>query len=148
MENEILLPELEPLSDEEISELLAYIEAKKSSATETPDNNRSEKKNQPGKIGVFTSFDLSEENGGPQMIIDYRAVSPTEYYVKTLGDGPKNTENEVNKEKSETEKNNIKIRYFKLTLLDDKKCAFEEYVTPKSICAIIKYFLNTKDLSS
>ena len=138
MEDEILLPEVEPLTDEEIAELLGILENKKSSATKTPDNDLPEKKNQPGKIGIFTSFDLSEENGGSQMIIECKTISSTEYYVKTLGNGPKNIESEEN-----TEKNNIKIRYFKLTLLDDKTCEFKEYVTPQSICAIAKFFIKS-----
>ncbi len=90
------------------------------------------------------SFDLPE---GPQMIIDSIKINANEYYVRTLGNGPKSME-DTTSETSATEKvnagkqlfdsirnfipglkkntenqpeddiKNIKLRYFKLSILE------------------------------
>ena len=39
------------------------------------------------------SFDLGEAGGGKQMIFAHKAVSPTEHYVFTLGNPPKDAQN-------------------------------------------------------
>lgn len=103
------------------------------------------------------SFDLGEMGGGKQLIIDYRTISPTEYYVVTLGNGPKidltpnanikeleekylkNKKIETN-DKEETY-DNIKIRFFKLTLQKDNRYSVEEYVSLEGITEIAKLFL-------
>ena len=51
---------------------------------ETIDNKQS-----PDSINL-KCFDLGEENGGKQLILDHISISPTEYYVFTIGDGQKN----------------------------------------------------------
>ena len=51
---------------------------------ETIDNNQS-----TDSINL-KCFDLGEENGGKQLILDHISISPTEYYVFTIGDGQKN----------------------------------------------------------
>ena len=50
---------------------------------ETIDNNQS-----TDSINL-KCFDLGEENGGKQLILDHISISPTEYYVFTIGDGQK-----------------------------------------------------------
>lgn len=50
---------------------------------ETIDNKQS-----PDSINL-KCFDLGEENGGKQLILDHISISPTEYYVFTIGDGQK-----------------------------------------------------------
>ena len=78
-------------------------------------------------------FDLGEENGGKQLILEHISISPTEHYVFTIGDGPI-TEN-FNKDN-----NNIKIRCFKLSKAFDEKYAVKEYVTPEEISKIAELF--------
>ena len=105
-------------------------------------------------IEIFHSFDLGELGGGEQLIIDYRAISPTEYYVMTLGNGPKidltpdldikKLEEKYleNQEIVKNEKNNnIKIRFFKLSLKEDNKYLIEEYVSIKTITEVAKLFI-------
>ena len=114
------------------------------------------------------SFDLPKANGGPQMIIDSKKINANEYYVRTLGNGPKSME-DTTSETSATEKvnagkqlfdsirnfipglnkntdkqnqpeddfKNIKLRYFKLSILEGTKCAYEEFVTPQDVCKVI-----------
>ena len=116
------------------------------------------------------SFVLPE---GPQMIIDSKKINANEYYVRTLGNGPKSME-DTTSETSATEKvnagkqlfnsirncipglkkntdrqnqpeddfKNIKVRYFKLSILEGinlegTKCAYEEFVTPQDVCKVI-----------
>lgn len=105
-------------------------------------------------IEIFHSFDLGELGGGKQLIIDYRAISPVEYYVMTLGNGPKTDltpdfdikkleENYLkNQEIVKNEENkNIKIRFFKLSLREDNKYLVEEYVSIKTITEVAKLFI-------
>ena len=103
-------------------------------------------------IEVFHSFDLGELGGGKQLIIDYRAISPTEYYVMTLGNGPKidlTSDLDIKKLEEKYLKNqeivkneeNIKIRFFKLSLREDNKYFVEEYVSIKTITEVAKLFI-------
>ena len=110
-----------------------------------------EKKN---PIEVLQSFDLGEIGGGEQLIIDFREISSTEYYVVTIGNGPKevltpNSDMEELKEKylknrkneNDEEEKNIKIRLFKLTFKQDNKYLVEEFVTLEKITEIAKLFI-------
>lgn len=105
-------------------------------------------------IEIFHSFDLGELGGGKQLIIDYRVISPTEYYVMTLGNGPKiDLTPDLDIKKLEEkylknqeivkneENNNIKIRFFKLSLKEDNKYLIEEYVSIKTITEVAKLFI-------
>lgn len=87
------------------------------------------------QIEKLQSFDLGERGGGTQIIIDYRVISPTEYYVMTLGNAPKIRE-EAN--------DNIKIRFFKLTLLESGQYSVDEFVTVESIANIARLFTESK----
>lgn len=99
-------------------------------------------------------FDLGEMGGGEQVIIDSRTVSETEYYVIALGNAPKidilqnsnikelenrYLENKENGAKT-NERDNIKLRFFKLTHKEGKKYLIEEYITPEAISAFWKTF--------
>ena len=111
----------------------------------------------------YTSFDLGEAGGGEQVIIDYREISSTEYYVMTLGNGPKIDlsadsgsenlkEDEKNKAVEELEKEsadyqekkktsgNIKLRFFKLTFTEANRYLIDEYVSPELICQVARLF--------
>ncbi len=111
----------------------------------------------------YTSFDLGEAGGGEQVIIDYREISPTEYYVMTLGNGAKIDlnadsgsedlkEDEKNKTVEELEKEsadykekkktsgNIKLRFFKLTFVEANRYLIDEYVSPELVCQIARLF--------
>jgi len=105
----------------------------------------------------FKTLNLSKMCGGEQLIVDYRAISPDKYYVMTIGNGPKidltpnanikeleekylkNKKIETN-DKEETY-DNIKIRFFKLTLQKDNRYSVEEYVSLEEITEIAKLFL-------
>lgn len=102
-------------------------------------------------------FDLGEMGGGEQLIIDSRTVSKTEHYVIALGNAPKidiplnsnikELEKKYLKNKKKEkdikikERDNIKLRFFKLTLKEGKKYLIEEYVTPENISAVSKLFI-------
>ena len=103
-------------------------------------------------IEIFHSFDLGELGGGKQLIIDYRAISPTEYYVMTLGNDPKTDltpdldikkleENYLKNQEIVKNEENIKIRFFKLSLREDNKYLVEEYVSVKTITEVAKLFI-------
>ena len=81
-------------------------------------------------IEKFHSFDLGECGGGEQLIIDYRVISPTEYNVMTLGNGPRLKKDD----------NDIKIRFFRLTFVEGTRFDVAEYITPESISKIAKLF--------
>lgn len=119
-------------------------------------------------------FDLGEQGGGMQLIIAAKTISPTEFYVATLGNSlpkiqnsPKQdlpsdeimTDEEIkelikkfesnksinelnlfkNNEKNDsTEKNDIKIRFFKLSFIEDELNA-EEYITWEGIVNVAKF---------
>ncbi|MBO7123032.1 MAG: hypothetical protein J6V90_07120 [Treponema sp.] len=103
------------------------------------------------------SFDIGEMGGGEQIIIDSRTISETEHYVITLGNAPKinippnSNIKELEKRYLESKKNenvvktkerdNIKLRFFKLTRKEGKKYLIEEYVTPESVSAVAKLFI-------
>ena len=99
------------------------------------------------------SFDLGEPGGGNQLIIDSRVISDTEYYVITLGNPPKinvtpgcnikELEEKYLKNKiAPTEDaNNLKLRFFKLTLQENNNFLVEEYVTLEGISEISKFFV-------
>ena len=119
-------------------------------------------------------FDLGEQGGGMQLIIAAKTISPTEFYVATLGNSlpkiqnsPKQdlpsdeimTDEEIeellkeceskktiddfnlfkNNEKNDsTEKKDIKIRFFKLSFIEDELNA-EEYITWQGIINVAKF---------
>lgn len=119
-------------------------------------------------------FDLGEQGGGMQLIIAAKTISPTEFYVATVGNSlpkiqnsPKQdlpsdeimTDEEIeelleeceqpkslhelrlfkNKEKNDsTEKKDIKIRFFKLSFIEDELNA-EEYITWQGIVNVAKF---------
>ncbi|MBQ5632820.1 MAG: hypothetical protein IIU99_06935 [Treponema sp.] len=119
-------------------------------------------------------FDLGEQGGGMQLIIAAKTISPTEFYVATLGNSlpkiqnsPKQdlpsdeimTDEEIeellkeceskktiddfnlfkNNEKNDsTEKKDIKIRFFKLSFIEDELNA-EEYITWQGIVNVAKF---------
>ena len=119
-------------------------------------------------------FDLGEQGGGMQLIIAAKTISPTEFYVATVGNSlpkiqnsPKQdlpsdeimTDEEIeellkeceqpkslhelrlfkNKEKNDsTEKKDIKIRFFKLSFIEDELNA-EEYITWEGIINVAKF---------
>ena len=119
-------------------------------------------------------FDLGEQGGGMQLIIAAKTISPTEFYVATLGNAlpkiqnsPKQdlpsdeimTDEEIeellkeceskktiddfnlfkNNEKNDsTEKKDIKIRFFKLSFIEDELNA-EEYITWEGIVNVAKF---------
>jgi hypothetical protein len=119
-------------------------------------------------------FDLGEQGGGMQLIIAAKTISPTEFYVATLGNSlpkiqnsPKQdlpsdeimTDEEIeellkeceskktiddfnlfkNNEKNDsTEKKDIKIRFFKLSFIEDELNA-EEYITWEGIVNVAKF---------
>ena len=94
------------------------------------------------------SFDLGEVGGGSQIIIDYKAISPNEYVVMTVGNGakipllPDSPAEKAQTEGSEntSEAGNIKIRFFKLTMLEGNACDIAEYVTVDAICEAARLF--------
>ena len=125
-------------------------------------------------------FDLGEQGGGMQLIIAAKTISPTEFYVATLGNSlpkiqnsPKQdlpsdeimTDEEIkelikkfesnksidelnlfknveqtdeNKKWDYKEKNDIKIRFFKLSFIEDELNA-EEYITWEGIVNVAKF---------
>ncbi len=125
-------------------------------------------------------FDLGEQGGGMQLIIAAKTISPTEFYVATLGNAlpkiqnsPKQdlpsdeimTDEEIkelikkfesnesidelnlfknveqtdeNKKWDDKEKNDIKIRFFKLSFIEDELNA-EEYITWEGIINVAKF---------
>lgn len=114
----------------------------------------------------WMSFDLGEVGGGTQIIVAHKAISDTEYYVMTLGNGPKiemTSVGAVNKVIEEYKKKqmmdkalgkqasdkieededyeNIKIRFFKLTFTEGKKYLVEEFITLEQITEVAGYFL-------
>ena len=122
----------------------------------------------------FKGFDLGEQGGGMQLIIAAKTISPTEFYVATLGNSlpkiqnsPKQnllsdeimTDEEIeellkeceskktidelnlfknNEKNEEKEKNDIKIRFFKLSFIEDELMA-EEYITWEGIVNVAKF---------
>ena len=94
---------------------------------ETIDNNQS-----TDSINL-KCFDLGEENGGKQLILDHISISPTEYYVFTIGDGQKNKN--INQED-----NNTKIRCFKLSKAPNGQYAVKEFTNPEEISKIAGLF--------
>lgn len=93
-----------------------------------------------GSIENLQSFDLGEAGGGEQLIIDYRPVSPGEYYVMTLGNAPK-----INNENKDD--NDIKMRFFKLTFQKENRYSVVEFVTAEAISKIASLF-SSKQLFS
>ena len=115
-------------------------------------------------LDTLTSFDLGEAGGGEQVIIDYREISPTEYYVMTLGNGPKikldgnsniqDLKNEYEKTKANEQlqktfdsfqeknksKGDVKLRFFKLTFSEGNRYFIEEFIDPKMVCYIAGLF--------
>lgn len=125
-------------------------------------------------------FDLGEQGGGMQLIIAAKTISPTEFYVATVGNAlpkiqnsPKQdlpsdeimTDEEIkeliknfesnksidelnlfknveqtdeNKKWDDKEKNDIKIRFFKLSFIEDELNA-EEYITWQGIVNVAKF---------
>lgn len=125
-------------------------------------------------------FDLGEQGGGMQLIIAAKTISPTEFYVATVGNSlpkiqnsPKQdlpsdeimTDEEIkelikkfesnksidelnlfknveqtdeNKKWDDKEKNDIKIRFFKLSFIEDELNA-EEYITWQGIVNVAKF---------
>lgn len=125
-------------------------------------------------------FDLGEQGGGMQLIIAAKTISPTEFYVATLGNAlpkiqnsPKQdlpsdeimTDEEIkelikkfesnesidelnlfknveqtdeNKKWDDKEKKDIKIRFFKLSFIEDELNA-EEYITWQGIVNVAKF---------
>lgn len=125
-------------------------------------------------------FDLGEQGGGMQLIIAAKTISPTEFYVATLGNAlpkiqnsPKQdlpsdeimTDEEIkelikkfesnksidelnlfknveqtdeNNKLDDKEKNDIKIRFFKLSFIEDELNA-EEYITWQGIVNVAKF---------
>ena len=125
-------------------------------------------------------FDLGEQGGGMQLIIAAKTISPTEFYVATVGNSlpkiqnsPKQdlpsdeimTDEEIkelitkfesnksidefnlfkneeqtdeNKKWDDKEKNDIKIRFFKLSFIEDELNA-EEYITWEGIVNVAKF---------
>ncbi len=101
-------------------------------------------KTNPNPIEKLQSFDIGERLGGTQLIIDYRAISPTEFYVMTLGNGPKVAAiPNLNTKLSENEDNKIKIRFFKLTFVEGTTYSIDEFVTPESISKVASLFTNS-----
>ena len=118
------------------------------------------------------SFDLGEIGGGQQTIIAHKPINDQEYYVFTLGNGPKIDDvsqeqpDEVNKKigkvgqwvdkirncfpilnkntKNQTEvqaaSENVKLRCFKLSRAEGQKYLVEEYVTPKTVSDVARFF--------
>lgn len=112
------------------------------------------------------SFDLGEDGGGRQLIFASKPISPTEHYVLTLGNGPKNeeqapeqpTEEQTGKglgrqlfdsiskltkknqqPEQQEETSNIKLRCFKLSKPEGKKFFVEEYLDPKLISDVARF---------
>ena len=125
-------------------------------------------------------FDLGEQGGGMQLIIAAKTISPTEFYVATVGNSlpkiqnsPKQdlpsdeimTDEEIeelikkfesnksidelnlfknveqtdeNKKWDDKEKNDMKIRFFKLSFIEDELNA-EEYITWEGIVNVAKF---------
>ena len=118
----------------------------------------------PSALSTLTSFDLGEAGGGEQVIIDYREISSTEYYVMTLGNGPKikldgnsnieDLKNEYEKTKGSEQlqktsdnfqeknksKGDVKLRFFKLTFSEGNRYRVEEFINPQMICNIARLF--------
>lgn len=110
------------------------------------------------EIKKLMGFDLGELAGGVQLILDYKEISQTQYYVIAVGPGPKiNIEEdpEAEKLKEEYQKNNpidvdgkttkgdYKIRVFQFTQKEDGKCEIKEFITLKGIS---KVFQEMKDI--
>ena len=85
-----------------------------------------------GGIKKFHCLNLEERLGGEQLIMDYRVISSTEYYVMTVGNGPMLEKGKKN--------DDMKIRFFKLTLMEDSKYDVVEYITLESIAKVAKLF--------
>lgn len=125
-------------------------------------------------------FDLGEQGGGMQLIIAAKTISPTEFYVATLGNSLPKIQNspkqdlpsdeimtdekikelikkfesnksidelnlfknveqtDENKKWDDKEKNDIKIRFFKLSFIEDELNA-EEYITWQGIVNVAKF---------
>lgn len=125
-------------------------------------------------------FDLGEQGGGMQLIIAAKTISPTEFYVATLGNSLPKIQNspkqdlpsdeimtdekikelikkfesnksidelnlfknveqtDENKKWDDKEKNDIKIRFFKLSFIEDELNA-EEYITWEGIVNVAKF---------
>ena len=128
-----------------------------------------ENNNQEQQIDLMC-FDLGEQEGGKQLILDHKSVSPTEHYVFTIGDGPKKEEPENanstpneettgvkklfskqpfmnlrnhfigKKPEEKQEENNVKLRCFKLSLADNGKFLVKEYKTTEEITEVAKMF--------
>ena len=125
--------------------------------------------NQEQKIDLM-SFDLGESNGGRQLILTHKSVSPTEHYVFTIGDGPQekkaeevsdaskqepaapkklfskqtflNIRNHLIHKKPEEKKeeNNVKLRCFKLSLAENGKYLVKEFKDPVEVEEVAKMF--------
>lgn len=125
-------------------------------------------------------FDLGEQGGGMQLIIAAKTISPTEFYVATLGNSLPKIQNspkqdlpsdkimtdekikelikkfesnksidelnlfknveqtDENNKLDDKEKNDIKIRFFKLSFIEDELNA-EEYITWQGIVNVAKF---------
>ena len=111
------------------------------------------------------AFDLGQAGGGMQLIIADKQVNENEHYVFTVGKGmpqleaqnemPNQEANGLKKafmsfrdnilkkkpnESQNEEKNNIKLRCFKLTWDKDKQMRAEEYMTWEGIAEVAKMF--------
>lgn len=116
---------------------------------------------------VAKAFDLGERGGGPQTIVAYKRINSTQFYVITLGNGPRSVEdsdvleNEIKNEGSvehdkkiqelenrliNSDDDDIKIRVFKLTLQENNKYLVEEYVTPEGVINVAKIILGDEYL--
>ena len=116
-----------------------------------------EKKKETIESINLKSFNLGELGGGKQLIIDYRKTSESEYLVMTLGNpSPINASLDCKKKElkekclenkkfeisaKNTDSNNIRLRFFKLTFKENNQFLVEEYVTPESISEVAKLFV-------
>ena len=131
----------EELTTKEIDELLINALRKK---TEDLPAGKETEETQYRKLDNFFIY-LPEQSGGEQLILDYKAISPTEYYAFTVGYGPKNNEinDEIEKTDSmnpENEQKKVKIRFFKLTFCEGDNYNVEEFVSLEDILDIMKLF--------
>lgn len=129
------------LTEKEIDELLINALKKK---TENPPAGKENDDIQYKKLDNFFIY-LPEQSGGEQLILDYKAISSTEYYAVTIGYGPHNNEINNESEKSDStnsEKNQkkVKIRFFKLTFCGGNNYNAEEFLDPEEIVDIMKLF--------
>lgn len=104
---------------------------------------------------VSKAFDLGERGGGPQTIVAYKRINSTQFYAITLGNGPRTKEECIEHDKKFEELENrlinsddddIKIRVFKLTLMENNKYHCEEYVTPEGVINVSKIILGDEYL--